>query len=63
MDSLPWTPFAAMKAQKQISAAKKLVPVIHQISGIQGYESTQSVIFSLAFFKVANQPINLLFFF
>lgn len=44
MDSLPWTPFAAMKAQKQISAVKELVPVVHQTNGIQGYESIQSVI-------------------
>lgn len=43
MDSLPWTPFSAMKAEKQISAAKQLVPVVHQTSGIQGYKSVQSV--------------------
>ncbi|KAI9554716.1 hypothetical protein GHT06_019992 [Daphnia sinensis] len=44
MDSLPWTPFSAMRAEKQISAAKQLVPVIHQTSGIQGYKSVQSLL-------------------
>lgn len=43
IDSLPWTPFAAIKAQKQISAAKQLVPVIHQTSGIKGYDSVHKV--------------------
>ena len=43
MDSLPWTPFSAIKAQKQISAAKQIVPVIHQTNGIKGYKSVQSV--------------------
>jgi hypothetical protein len=43
MDSLPWTPFSAMKAQKQISAAKQIVPVIHQSNGIKGYKSVETV--------------------
>ncbi|EFX78840.1 hypothetical protein DAPPUDRAFT_305112 [Daphnia pulex] len=44
MDSLPWTPFSAIKAQKQISAAKQIVPVIHQTNGIKGYKSVQSLL-------------------
>jgi hypothetical protein len=47
MDSLPWTPFAAMQAQHQVSLAKKLVPVIHDTTGVQGFDSIHSVIFSL----------------
>jgi len=43
IDSLPWTPFAAMKAQQQITAAKKLTPTIHDTKGILGYESIQTV--------------------
>ena len=43
MDSLSWTLFSAMKAEKQISAAKQLVPIVHQTSGIQRYKSFQSV--------------------
>ena len=39
MDSLPWTPFAAMQAQQQVSLAKKLVPAIHDTTGVQGFES------------------------
>ena len=48
MDSLPWTPFAAMKAQQQISAAKDLKPIVHEgVRGVAGYESIQSVLISL----------------
>lgn len=43
MDSLPWTPFAAMRAQQQVSAAKELKPVVHSTSGVQGYETVKSV--------------------
>ena len=49
MDSLPWTPFSAMKAQKQISAAKQIVPVIHQSSGIKGYKSVETVLIHIIF--------------
>ena len=45
MDSLPWTPFAAMKAQHKIDTAKKLTPVVHETKGILGYESVQTVLF------------------
>lgn len=48
MDSLPWTPFAAMKAQQQISAAKELLPVVHEgARGLAGYESIKSVLKTL----------------
>ena len=46
MDSLPWTPIAAMQAQHQVSLAKKLVPVIHDTTGVQGFDSIHSVLFN-----------------
>merc|ERR1711911_68393 len=45
MDSLPWTPFAAMKAQQQVLVAQKMRPVVHDTNKISGYESIQSVLF------------------
>jgi len=44
MDSLPWTPFAAMKAQQQVLVAQKLRPVVHNTNKIRGYESIQSLL-------------------
>lgn len=43
MDSLPWTPFAAMKAQQQVFVAQKMRPIVHDTNKITGYESIQSL--------------------
>lgn len=51
MDSLPWTPFAAMKAQQQVFIAQKTRPVVHGSNKITGYESIRSVILQKNIFK------------
>ena len=52
MYSVPWTPFAAMQAQLQVSLAKKLGPVIHDTIGVQEFDSIHSVLFNSNLFMI-----------
>lgn len=60
MDTLPWTPFAAMKAQQQISAATKISPVVHETGsrGILGYDSVKSVSFAFHYWDISSFSFN-----